>query len=153
MFETKIDCGPPSVQEIACQKGEDHRTYKGWYASGSVCRKSLYLKGKRQGTSYGYYESGNLWYEDHYRDNQQHGTSIEYYESGQRKCICNYQNGQRHGVAKGWYKSGEWSFTYLYLHGNEVTEEEFIEAEGSDKVPGEGMVVDVGGIKYKLVAI
>jgi len=63
-----------------------------------------------------------------YMGNNLHGVRKSWYESGQLEYEWPRQNNKPHGICKAWYENGQLEYENYYLHGKEVTQEEYHKA-------------------------
>lgn len=85
-----------------------------------------YLDDKCHGINKGWYENGQLEYEWPYQSGKEHGICKRWYENGKLECEWLYQNGERYGICKGWHENGQLSYEKYWLHGKQVSKEEYI---------------------------
>lgn len=124
---------------------------KTYHSNGKPAYETPYLDGKKHGVSRQWYKNGSLFADTAYDKGKIEGRGRSYHPSGRPKSEFTYRDGKAHGIHRCWNEAGKlvnWyglfakdtpadygdpkESPYYYVHGKQVTREQFEEAAKSD---------------------
>lgn len=100
------------------------RVVRTYHNNGQLAVKIPYYKNKIHGIVKHWYTNGQLRYEFPYNQGQLCGIEKWWLECGFLRYKVSYYKYRRHGVEK-WYNKNKQCEKNYYLHGEQVTEEEY----------------------------
>ena len=116
------------IREGSYANGKKHGLWRWWDDQGRLKRQEEYANGKAHGV-WLWYNEGKKSREQHYRYDVM--TFCRVFQDGKKVTQWTYRDGKRHGKMIAWGSDGTIEGVTYWLHGREVTEEEFRKAQSA----------------------